>query len=86
MEFLMILLLIVGVSVAMGAGVVGFSYALGRFFYNREAGWPVAPPSEACARCHADAEWYGSLPAWKQTAIAGWWWTNRVICAARGCR
>jgi len=86
MELLMILLLIVGVSVAMGAGVVGFSYALGRFFYNREAGWPVGPPSESCARCQADADWYGSLPAWKQTAIAGWWWTNRLICAAKGCR
>lgn len=82
----MILFLMIGVTLAMSAGVLGLSYALGRFFYNREAGWPVAPPSEACVRCEADAEWYGALPSWKQTAIIGWWLANRVICALKGCR
>lgn len=86
MELLMILLLIVGVTVTMAAGAIGFSYALGTFFYNREAGWPAPPPPEGSERCAADAEWYGSLPTWKQTAIAGWWWINRVIWAARGFR
>lgn len=86
MEFLMILLVIIGVTVATGAGLIGFSYALGRFFYNREAGWPAPMPSEACERCAADAEWYANLPAWKQTVIAGWWLANRVICAMRGCQ
>jgi hypothetical protein len=85
MEFLMILLVMIGAAVAMGAGVLGCSYALGRFFYNREAGWPVRQPTDACARCAADVEWYEALPAWKQTAITGWWLANRLLCAVKGC-
>ena len=86
MQFLTILLLIVGVTVAMGAGAIGCSYVLGRFFYSQEAGFPVAMPSEDCARCSADAEWYASLPTWKQAIAAGWWLTNRVLCGSKGCR
>jgi hypothetical protein len=86
MHFLTILLLIVGVTVAMGASAIGLSYALGRFFYSQEAGWPVAASSEDCARCAADAEWYSSLPGWKQALASGWWLTNRVLCALKGCR
>lgn len=86
MQFLTILLLFIGVTVAMGASAIGCSYVLGRFFYSQEGGWPVSTNSEACARCTADAEWYASLPAWKQAVATGWWWTNRIICASKGCR
>jgi len=86
MQFLTILLLIIGVTVAMGASAIGCSYVLGRFFYSQEAGFPVPIPSEQCARCAADAEWYASLPGWKQALTAGWWLTNRILCAANGCR
>jgi len=86
MHFLTILLLIIGVTVAMGASAIGCSYVLGRFFYSQEAGFPVPIPSEQCARCAADAEWYASLPGWKQALTAGWWLTNRILCAANGCR
>ena len=86
MQFLSVLLLIVGVMVVVGAGTIGCSYALGRFFYAQEAGLPASLPSEECARCAADAEWYAALPGWKQAVTAGWWLTNRVLCAARGCR
>jgi hypothetical protein len=86
MHFLTILLLIIGVTVAMGASAIGCSYVLGRFFYRQEAGFPVPMPSEECARCAADAEWYASLPPWKQALTAGWWLTNRILCAANGCR
>jgi hypothetical protein len=86
MQFLTILLLIVGVTVAMGASAIGCSYVLGQFFYRQEAGWPASAPSEDRARCDADAEWYASLPAWKQAVTAGWWLTNRVLCASKGRR
>jgi len=86
MYFLTILLLIVGVTVAMGASAIGLSYLLGRFFYSQEAGWPVPMPSEVSARCEAEAEWYASLPGWKQALASGWWLTNRVLYAAKGYR
>ncbi len=86
MQFLSIVLLIVGVMVAMGAGAIGGSYVLGRFFHSQEAGWPASMPSEDCARCAADAEWYAGLPAWKQAVTAGWWLMNRILCASKGCR
>jgi len=86
MHFLAILLLIVGVTVAMGAGVMALSYALGRLFYMQEAGWPAAASAEARSRWEADAEWYAALPAWKQAVSAGWWLTNRILWAAKGYR
>ncbi len=86
MFFLTTLLLIVGVSVAVAAGAIGFSYALGQFLYAQEAGGPVFRSSVDCARCTEDAEWYAALPAWKQALVSGWWLTNRVLYAAKGCR
>jgi uncharacterized membrane protein len=86
MHFLTILLLFIGVVVVIGASMMACSYALGRFFYSHEAVGAVPMPSEQCARCAADAEWYASLPAWKQSLTLGWWLTNRVICAINGCR
>lgn len=85
MHLLSILLLIVGVIVVMGAGVIGCSYALGRFFHAQEAGWPSAAAADR-ARFDADAEWYAGLPGWKQALAAGWWLTNRVLWAAKGYR
>lgn len=79
MHFLTILLLTVGVTVAMAAGVILVSYALGQFFYTQEAGWPASAAGEERSRCDADAEWYAALPAWKQAMTAGWWLTNRVL-------
>jgi len=86
MHLLTILLLIIGVMVTMTAGAVAVSYLLGQLFYTQEAGYPVPLPSDDGARYSADAEWYASLPPWKQVLSAGWWWTNRVIWATKGYR
>ena len=85
MQFLTFLLLMIGVTVLGGAGVYGFSYAVGRYFYLQEADWPAAK-SKDCARFAAAAEWYYDLPGWKQALFAGWWCTNRILCALKGCR
>lgn len=86
MQLLMILLLTVGVTVAMGASVIALSYALGLVFYRQEAGGLAVTGPDASARCLADAEWYAGLPGWKQALTAGWWLTNRVLWAAKGYR
>lgn len=86
MYFLTILLLTVGVTVAMAAGVILVSYALGQLFYTQEAGWPASASNEDRSRWEADAEWYAALPPWKQSVTAGWWLTNRVLWFVKGRR
>lgn len=85
MQFLVVLLLIVGVIVAMVAGLLGLSYALGVHLYSREGTRAKPGDPDPCAQCGADYDWYEALPAWKKQAITAWWWANRMACASKGC-
>lgn len=85
MQVIMILLLIIGVAVLMGAGFAGLSYALGMHLYRRGGTIAFASERDPCAQCNADRDWYLSLPYWQQIAVTAWWWANRVQWAAKGC-
>jgi hypothetical protein len=82
MQYVMVLLLMVGVIVLMVAAVLGFSYALGMYLSARGA----ARSPDPCAQCEADRDWYEELPIWKRTVVTAWWLTNRYQCAAKGCK
>ena len=82
MQYLMVLLLIVGVVFLMVAAVLGISYGFGVWLNSRGA------PHEAnvCAQCQADRDWYEELPIWQRSLVTAWWLANRYQCAAKGCR
>ena len=81
MQYLMVLLVMVGVIVLMIAAVLGISYALGAYLNSRSA--PHQP--DPCAQCQADRDWYEELPVWQRSVVAAWWLANRYQCAAKGC-
>jgi hypothetical protein len=86
MEWLVILLLIVGVTVVMVAGFMGVSFGLGAYLYSRE-GFEARPTdSDPCTQCYAERDWYEGLPSWKQSAVAAWWGAKRLSCLLKGCR
>ena len=82
MQYLMVVLLMVGVFVLMVAAVLGISYALGAYLSSRGA----ARASDPCAQFEADRDWYEELPIWKRTVVTAWWLANRYQCAAKGCK
>lgn len=85
MQYLMVLVVIVGIFVIMAAAALGISYALGAAMRSRSS--PVAVTvADPCAQCQADREWYEELPAWKRSLALAWWMANRYSCVARGCR
>ena len=86
MEFLVILLLMIGVTVVMVAGFVSLSYALGAYLHSREVALAGPGATEPCAQCHAARDWYYTLPPWQKNAVIAWWWLNCLACALKGCR
>ena len=82
MQYVMVLLLMVGVIVLMVAAVLGISYGLGAYLSARG----VARAPDPCAQFEADRDWYEELPIWKRTVVTAWWLTNRYQCAAKGCK
>jgi hypothetical protein len=82
MQYVMVLLLMVGVIVLMVAAVLGFSYALGAYLSARGA----ARSPDPCVQCESERDWYEELPIWKRTVVTAWWLTNRYQCAAKGCK
>ena len=86
MQFILLLLLIIGVVVLMVAAFVGISYALGVHLYRRDGTIAFATERDPCAQYTADRDWYQTLPSWQQTAITAWWWVNRFQWAAKGGR
>lgn len=86
MQFILVLLLIIGVAVVMTAGFAGISYALGLHLYGRNGTIAVATERDPCAQSNADRDWYLTLPYWQQYAISVWWWVNRYQWATKGCK
>ena len=41
--------------------------------------------ADPCAQCELDRQWFESQDLLMQIALGGWWATNRLICALRGC-
>jgi hypothetical protein len=85
MQYLMVLLLSLGVFVLMVACVFGMSYAIGSILHSRYASYADPLNTDPCAQCHADRAWYEDLPLWKRNLVTTWWLVNRCCCAARGC-
>ena len=86
MQFLTLLVLIIGVAVVMVVFFSAVSYALGVHLNGRSGTIAIGSERDPCAQCNADRDWYLSLPSWQQTAIMAWWWANRFQWAAKGCR
>lgn len=86
MQFLTLLVLIIGVAVVMVVFLSAVSYAFGVHLNGRGGTVALASDRDPCAQCNADREWYFSLPFWQQTAITVWWWANRFHWASKGCR
>ena len=86
MQFVIVLLLIVGVVVLMAAVFVAISYGLGVYVYSREGVMASPGDRDPCAQCSADRDWYMTLPLWKQNALSAWWWANRFQWAAKWCK
>jgi len=86
MELLVVVLLVIFISVTGAAGLLGLSYGLGVYWCSREGARAHRGDTDPCAQCHADREWYESLPPSRQNLVAGWWLANRLACAARGCK
>jgi hypothetical protein len=85
MQYLMVLLVMIGVIVLMIGAVLGISYGVGYFLYSRTR-IPADPANtDPCAQCQADRDWYEALPIWKQNVVTAWWLANRYLCAAKGC-
>jgi hypothetical protein len=82
MQYVMVLLLMVGVIVLMIAAMLGISYALGAYLNSHGA----AHQPDPCAQCQADRDWYEELPVWKRSVVTAWWLANRYQCAAKGCK
>jgi len=82
MQYLMVLLLMIGVFVLMVAMVLGASYCLGSVLSGRVR----SPQLQGCDRCQADRDWYEELPIWKRNLVQAWWIANRYQCSLKGCR
>ncbi len=86
MQYLMVLLLIIGVIVLMIAAVLGISYGIGAYLYSLDRVRPDSTNTDPCAQCQADRDWYEDLPIWKRNVVTAWWLSNRYSCAVKGCR
>jgi hypothetical protein len=85
MQFLMVLLVMIGVIVLMVAGLAGISYGFGVFMNSRDGSRADPSDTDPCAQCRADRNWYEDLPIWKRNLIAVWWLANRYRCSEKGC-
>lgn len=85
MQYLMVLLLMVGVFLLMVACVLGISYALGALLHSRRGDTADPANADPCSQCYADRSWYEELPIWKRNLVTAWWLANRYRCALRGC-
>jgi len=86
MELFIALFVLIGVLVVMLAVGLAISYVVGNALYNREHPKADAGDTDPCAQCHADREWYQTLPTGKQFAVTAWWLVNRLNWASKGCR
>jgi hypothetical protein len=86
LNFLTLIVLIIGVAVMMVVFLSAVSYALGVHLNGRGGTVAFASDRDPCAQCNADRDWYMTLPYWQQTAITAWWWANRFHWAAKGCK
>jgi len=85
MQFLMVLLVMIGVIVLMLAALLGISYGIGAFMNSRDGNGVDASNTDPCAQCRADHDWYEDLPIWKRNLVTVWWLANRYRCSAKGC-
>lgn len=85
MQFVMVLLVMIGVIVVMIAILLGVSYGIGAFLRSRDDTQPGPSGSDPCAQCRADHDWYEELPVWKRNMVTVWWLANRYRCSAKGC-
>lgn len=85
MQYLMVLLLSIGVFVLMVAAVLGISYALGTLMHSRSGTRAAASDPDPCAQCQADRDWYEGLPVWIRSVVVAWWLANRYRCAQKEC-
>lgn len=86
MQYLMVLLLILGIVVLMIAIVMGISYGIGTFMNSRDGVRADPSNKDPCAQCQADRDWYEGLPILKQNVVTVWWLANRYTCSVKGCR
>jgi hypothetical protein len=86
MQFLTLMVLIIGVAVVMVVFLSAVSYAFGVHLNGRSGTVALKSDRDPCAQSNADRDWYFSLPYWQQTAITAWWWANRFHWAAKGCK
>jgi hypothetical protein len=85
MQFLMVLLVMIGVIVLMLAALLGISYGMGTFMNSRDGNGVDSSNTDPCAQCRADHDWYEDLPIWKRNLVTVWWLANRYRCSAKGC-
>ena len=85
MQYLMILLVTVGVFVLMVAVVLGISYVLGALMHSRSGTRAAPSDPDPCAQCQADRNWHEALPVWKRSVVAAWWLANRYRCVQKEC-
>ncbi len=85
MQFLMVLLVMIGVIVLMLAALAGISYGIGAYMNSHDGAGADPSDTDPCAQCRADRYWYEDLPIWKQNLVTVWWLANRYRCSAKGC-
>lgn len=80
MQYLVVLVLMLGLTVLTVAGFLGLSYGFGVLLRGRGAR-PSGPPAELAAQFEADREWYEDLPLWQRNIVTVWWLANRYLCS-----
>ena len=86
MQLLTVLFLIIGISIAMLAAVLGISYGLGAYLNSRARLANPSAGADVCAQFQADREWYEELPMWQRNLLIAWWLANRYLCNVKGCQ
>lgn len=86
MQYLMVLLVMIGVVVLMIGMLIGVSYGLGTLMYARDSARAGPAAADPCEKCQADRNWYEDLPIWKRNVVTAWWLANRYRCAQKGCQ
>lgn len=85
MQYLMVLLVMIGVIVLMLAALLGISYGIGMLMSAHGGNGMNSTNEDPCAQCRADRDWYEELPIWKRNVVTVWWLVNRYRCSAKGC-
>jgi hypothetical protein len=76
MDYLVLLLLILGITVFMLGAFLALSYGLGALLNARRTG---ASEDDPGARFEADRDWYENLPMWQRNVAIVWWLANRYL-------